>query len=110
MLSEDYNYLPCATLNLMPTARRFLQSRSHAVQNARNGCTWPASCPDLKGYDNRNFGCDKWDVAIILTVAMDPMKSVKLGRRASQLKPSETSRDTWTDISRSGDRYRKLAT
>jgi tRNA(Ile2) C34 agmatinyltransferase TiaS len=40
-----------------------------------------------KGYDLRNFECDKCDYVTTITVATDPMKSNAMGWLAGSLKP-----------------------
>jgi hypothetical protein len=45
--------------------------------------------PGPKGYDLRNFECEKCDQLVTLTVANDPMKSEKAGWLAGGLKPPE---------------------
>jgi hypothetical protein len=43
--------------------------------------------PGPKGYDLRNFECDKCDHVMTATVATDPMKSGAMGWLAGSLKP-----------------------
>jgi len=45
--------------------------------------------PGPKGYDLRNFECEKCDHVVTLAVATDPMKSDKVGWLAGELKPPE---------------------
>jgi hypothetical protein len=40
-----------------------------------------------KGYDLRNFECDKCDCVTTVTVSTDPMKSGVMGWLAGSLKP-----------------------
>ena len=43
--------------------------------------------PGPKGYDIRNFECEKCDMVVTLTVETDPMKSAKSGWLDGDLKP-----------------------
>jgi hypothetical protein len=43
--------------------------------------------PGPKGYDLRNFECDRCDHVMTVTVATDPMKSGAMGWLAGSLKP-----------------------
>jgi predicted nucleic acid-binding Zn ribbon protein len=43
--------------------------------------------PGPKGYDLRNFECDKCDYVTTVTVVTDPMKSDAMGWLAGSLKP-----------------------
>lgn len=45
--------------------------------------------PGPKGFDLRNFECDKCDHVVMLTVATDPMKSDAMRWLAGDLKPPE---------------------
>jgi hypothetical protein len=45
--------------------------------------------PDPKGHDLRLFECSRCHHAVTLTVAIDPMKSDKVGWLAGELKPPE---------------------
>jgi hypothetical protein len=45
--------------------------------------------PGPKGFDLRNFECDKCDHVITLTIATDPMRSDKVGWLAGELKPPQ---------------------
>jgi len=43
--------------------------------------------PGPKGFDLRNFECDKCDHVLTLTIATDPMDSAGAGWLAGELKP-----------------------
>jgi hypothetical protein len=45
--------------------------------------------PGPKGFDLRNFECQKCDNVVTVTVATDPMKSNNVGWLAGELKPPD---------------------